>query len=630
MDLRFLLFVFVCAIRCNDANGLSAQFLQDYFADKFIHQIVVFACYNHLERVSLSRQLMLSDTKLSYISISENINMKTTLAVNYYKLGIVLDLDCTKSEIVLDKFQKERLPYNESYFWMVISKDSMPPIEILRKLPLTVETEFTLALHHDEIYVLYDVYNPSYRHGGRLNVTYMGVWNPLDGLSIKLTQYKYKRRADFQGLHLNFSIALSNPPLPDLMTYISNPINRHLDTMHRFNYALLLQLRDYYNYTMILTQSETWGYLINGSFNGLLGDMIKGLVDVGVTPLQFKRERIDVAEFTVQTYLARPSFFLRHPKKTSVRNGFLKPFREEVWWIVVAVGFIYWLILWLTSKLELYYRNRMPFSKINLEVGFETGFICMAAISQQGLTDSPRLYSGRIVFLSLFVWALLLYQFYSASIVGSLLAEPPRYINDLKDLLESNLEIGIDDIAYNYDFFATTSDPVALELYKRKVAPNKYRKKPAFYNHTEGLRKVKKGGFAFHADVNTAYKIITLFPAKHVATVTSKHSPFKKMVTYGMRQIMEHGLSERLMHVWQYRRPICPKTHSSTPVPVALGEFLPATLLLLMGLIIAVAVLSVENFCKRCKYPEQLSCNTYVIPGFKNQADINMYIQGHS
>lgn len=53
-----------------------------------------------------------------------------------------------------------------------------------------------------------------------------------------------------------------------------------------------------------LSRGETWGYLINGTFNGIIGDMIKGIVDVGVTPFQFKPERLDVMDFTVQAYVA--------------------------------------------------------------------------------------------------------------------------------------------------------------------------------------------------------------------------------------------------------------------------------------------------------------------------------------
>ena len=56
---------------------------------------------------------------------------------------------------------------------------------------------------------------------------------------------------------------------------------------------------------MHLTRATSWGYLINGSFNGILGDMVKGIVDIGATPFMYKRERLDVCEFTVQSYFAR-------------------------------------------------------------------------------------------------------------------------------------------------------------------------------------------------------------------------------------------------------------------------------------------------------------------------------------
>lgn len=54
------------------------------------------------------------------------------------------------------------------------------------------------------------------------------------------------------------------------------------------------------------------------------------------------------------------------------------------------------------------------------------------------------------------MWALLMFQFYSASIVGSLLIEIPRYITTPQDILDSSLEVGYENSAYNYDFFAVT------------------------------------------------------------------------------------------------------------------------------------------------------------------------------
>ena len=50
-------------------------------------------------------------------------------------------------------------------------------------------------------------------------------------------------------------------------------------------------------------RGTTWGYKINGTYNGILGDMVKGIIDISTTPLNYKEERLDVAEFTVQGWM---------------------------------------------------------------------------------------------------------------------------------------------------------------------------------------------------------------------------------------------------------------------------------------------------------------------------------------
>ena len=56
----------------------------------------------------------------------------------------------------------------------------------------------------------------------------------------------------------------------------------------------------------------------------------------------------------------------------------------------------------------------------------------------------------------------------------------------------------------------TTTDPATIKLYNKKIAPNKERKTANFMDVQKGLSKLQKGGFAFHVDVDTAYKIISV------------------------------------------------------------------------------------------------------------------------
>nr|WGC55099.1 ionotropic receptor 7 [Psyttalia incisi] len=107
------------------------------------------------------------------------------------------------------QFHRQQLRHNESYFWLMPTIKTEVP-EYFEDLPLNIATEMTTAMKTSAgEYTLYDVYNPSYRHGGKLNVTRMGSWSAKNGLKIDFTQYKYNRRGNLYGLVLNASIVVS-------------------------------------------------------------------------------------------------------------------------------------------------------------------------------------------------------------------------------------------------------------------------------------------------------------------------------------------------------------------------------------------------------------------------------------
>ena len=60
-----------------------------------------------------------------------------------------------------------------------------------------------------------------------------------------------------------------------------------------------------YFHRIRLLESDSWGYQINGSYTGIVGDMIKGITDISVAPMLLRPERLPVIEFTVQTYIMK-------------------------------------------------------------------------------------------------------------------------------------------------------------------------------------------------------------------------------------------------------------------------------------------------------------------------------------
>lgn len=84
-----------------------------------------------------------------------------------------------------------------------------------------------------------------------------------------------------------------------------------------------------------------------------------------------------------------------------------------------------------------------------------------------GSAETPQFMSRRCIIMLILLFGFCMFQFYSASIVGSLLMEKPKTIKTLRNLIDSPLELGIEDIVYNKDFFkVSTSKHSLLNTYK--------------------------------------------------------------------------------------------------------------------------------------------------------------------
>lgn len=124
----------------------------------------------------------------------------------------------------------------------------------------------------------------------------------------------------------------------------------------------------------------------------------------------------------------------------------------------------------------------------------------------------------------------------------ALLQSTSKNIRTLSDLLDSNIELGVEDIPYTRYFFSTQTEPIRKKIYETKIAPPG---KPAqFVNVSYGISKMRKGLYAFHTELGVGYKhikdtflehekcgigrisFIQLPDPLHCAP---KHSPYKEM-----------------------------------------------------------------------------------------------------
>ncbi|XP_044264644.1 ionotropic receptor 75a-like [Tribolium madens] len=356
---------------------------------------------------------------------------------------------------------------------------------------------------------------------------------------------------------------------------------------------------------MIVELGTSWGYpLPNGSFDGMVGALGKKLIDFGSSPIFIREDRARFIDYGRNTWSWKAGFLFRSPKSRTSIEIFLKPLSTSIWLITGVLAIVSIIILKMVTTFE---RNRYHNTT---ETSWSLSFLfTLGAFCQQGSPTVPKMACGRITAISIFLLSVIIYQFYSASIVSHLLMKPTSKIKNLKDLTESTLKVGCEDIIYNKDLFAHTTDKVLKELYFKKI----YGKgnMSHFFPPEKGVDLVRQGGYAFHIEVARAYPIIeTTFPDYAICELREvklfkntdlyntmqKGTPFRDMLETCFQRLAEHGVLDREKKHWHPRKPECIQSSQAfVTFHVGLDEFYPALLILLIGIAISLIVLIVEK-----------------------------------
>lgn len=288
----------------------------------------------------------------------------------------------------------------------------------------------------------------------------------------------------------------------------------------------------------------------------------KNQIEISITPFRFTLDRLELLEFTVVTWVTTPTIVFRHPQN-GMRNIFLQPLSQWAWLTIVLTTVLVATFITVTIRLQ---HKREIFMTFNRALMLTVGIL-----SQQGFTENLNKSSTRVVLCTSIFFSLITYQYYSSFIVSSLLTDSPKTINNLRQLIDSDLRVGIEDITYNVDFFETTTDKIALELYRKKVM-----KDGNMFDADKGLEMMKKGGFAFHVDTSYAYRLIQerfteeeicelnemlLFPIRPLSNPLAKDSPFREFFVIGLQRLIETGILDYHTKRWSAAKPKCVKSN---------------------------------------------------------------------
>ncbi|XP_048006929.1 glutamate receptor ionotropic, delta-1-like isoform X2 [Leguminivora glycinivorella] len=411
------------------------------------------------------------------------------------------------------------------------------------------------------------------------------------------------RRRHLNNIYISGSVIIS---LPQYFKGWNDLTTRHIDIVPKVTYPLMMLLAEDLHFRYNLKQVEWYGENRNGSFDGLAGQIQRNEIEVGITSLFMRDDRIQVMHFFSETFELRGAFIFRQPAMSSVSNVFLLPFSRGVW---LATG----LVLALAAVLLALIARRQQLRAVDeamerLSFG-ESVIFSVGTVCQQGFHVVPDLVSARIVMLCSLMLALFAFTAYSAKIVA-ILQTPSDAIRTIEDLTRSPMTLGVQETTYKRTYFAESTQPATQKLYRQKLLPLGDR---AYLSVVDGVARLRTGLFAFQVEEPSGYNIISktfterekcgltqiqAFKLPMVAVPMRKHSGYKELFASRMRWQRETGLLDRTRKLWLALKPRCDAA-SGGFVSVGIIDVLPALHVLIAGMAASLFFLAIERSMAR-------------------------------
>ncbi|CAG9795895.1 unnamed protein product [Diatraea saccharalis] len=563
----------------------------DFFKERGVKYVINANCNN---QAKIIWHKLFNENNIIGASIDiDNANVKE-LVYTHNKLGIFLNTSCEDWSEAFNNFPGN-IYFKSSFTWLIYTEDIVSTTNVLSNYSIEIDSDVTVISKFNDNYKFYEVFHTDYFYG-KFYVRYVGYWKK----NLKLN--KIDKRS-LTGLSIKcfvvVTVKLENETFEQ---YLYQPKNYTGDSIHRLKFVTLLNhIRDMYNFSLDLQRTNSWGYRRNnGQFDGVVGTLQRREADIGGSPLFFRTERAQLVDYIAETWRCRQCFIFRHPKHPGgFYTIYTRPLTARVWYCILSIFALSAVIL------SLMLRNMFPKpGNESADSSFSlTLLFIWSAMCQQGMSVNRSAMSVKMVVFVIFIYAVTIYQYYNATVVSTLLREPPKNIRTLEDLVKSNLKAGAENVLYAKDFFKYTTDQVALKMYHKKIVPeHQYN----FYTAERGMTLVKRGGYAFHVDSGLAYRImrrtfsereiceayeILLYPPQRLGFVVRKSSPYKEHFIYGVRKALESGLMHRMKSVWDAAKPPCVHTPDSSIFSVSIREFSTALLVLSGGMVVSLIIL---------------------------------------
>ncbi|XP_046835531.1 ionotropic receptor 25a isoform X1 [Vespa crabro] len=179
----------------------------------------------------------------------------------------------------------------------------------------------------------------------------------------------------------------------------------------------------------------------NGSWNGMIKELMEKRADIALGTLWVMAEREKVVDFTVPYYdLVGLTIMMLKPKTQTSLFKFLTVLENEVWFCILAAYFFTSFLMWVFDRWSpySYQNNREKYKDDDEKREFnlkECLWFCMTSLTPQGGGEAPKNLSGRLVAATWWLFGFIIIASYTANLAAFLtvsrLDTPIESLDDL-------------------------------------------------------------------------------------------------------------------------------------------------------------------------------------------------------
>ncbi|XP_016089070.1 glutamate receptor ionotropic, delta-1-like [Sinocyclocheilus grahami] len=377
-----------------------------------------------------------------------------------------------------------------------------------------------------------------------------------------------------------------------------------------------------------VADSKYGSQIPNGSWNGMIGELINKRADLAVSAITITPERENVVDFSKRYMDYSVGILHRKPEEKINIFSLFAPFDLAVWACIAAAIPVVGVLIFLLTRMQMLRSQNPPGAHHTSSMSnslHSAIWIVYGAFVQQGGDSVVGSVALRIVMGSWWLFTLIVCSSYTANLAAFLtvsrMDNTIRTFQDLARQMDYSYGTVRDSAVYDY-FRAKGTNPLEqdstyAELW-RTISKNNGQEF-SVSSPSEGIRKAKKGPYAFLWDMAVVeYAALTdddctitvagnSMSSKGYGIAMQHGSPYRDLISQKILELQEKGDLDVLKQKWWPRTGRCDLNSHSNAQPdgrsLKLHSFAGVFCILAAGLLLACLVAALEIWwnSNRCR-----------------------------